>query len=119
MVFDGAIGLRDLESQYNIELPEDPAYSTLGGFVLAQLGLIPKGGESFDYGGYRFTVVRWIAAAWPASTSSTWPSRRKFPRPRRQIPKRLPPQIPKRRTPQNPNRWPRRRRALRLPASRD
>jgi putative hemolysin len=57
MVFEGAVGVRDLESQYNITLPEDPAYSTLGGFVLAQLGAIPRGGERFDYGGYRFTVM--------------------------------------------------------------
>jgi CBS domain containing-hemolysin-like protein len=43
--------------------------------VLAKLGFIPRGGESFDYAGYRFTVLemerhrvariklqRWIAA---------------------------------------------------------
>ncbi len=58
MVFDGAIGLRDLETQYEINLPEDPAYATLGGFVLAQLGLIPRGGESFDFAGYRFSVLQ-------------------------------------------------------------
>ena len=57
MIFDGSAGLRDLESQHNIVLPEDPAYATLGGFVLAQLGFIPRGGESFEYAGYRFTVV--------------------------------------------------------------
>ena len=57
MVFDGAVGLRDLETQYEIKLPEDPAYATLGGFVLAHLGFIPRGGESFDYAGYRFTVL--------------------------------------------------------------
>ena len=58
MVFEGAIGLRDLETQYSIVLPEDAAYSTLGGFVLAELGFIPRGGEGFDYGGYRFTVAQ-------------------------------------------------------------
>ncbi|HEY1865707.1 MAG TPA: hemolysin family protein [Candidatus Acidoferrales bacterium] len=57
MVFDGGFGLRDLETQYHIPLPDDPAYATLGGFVLAQLGFIPKGGEGFDYAGYHFTVV--------------------------------------------------------------
>lgn len=57
MVFDGAVGLRDLETQYEIRLPEDPAYTTLGGFVLAHLGLIPRGGENFDFAGYRFTVL--------------------------------------------------------------
>ena len=57
MVFDGGVGLRDLESQYEIHLPEDPAYATLGGFALARLGFIPRGGESFDFAGYRFTVL--------------------------------------------------------------
>ena len=57
MVFDGSIGLRDLETQYHVTLEEDAAYSTLGGFVLAHLGFIPRGGEGFDYGSYRFTVM--------------------------------------------------------------
>ncbi len=57
MIFDASLTLRDLESQYNIVLPEDPAYATVGGFVLASLGFIPRGGESFDFDGLRFTVV--------------------------------------------------------------
>lgn len=57
LVFDGGINVRDLAAQYNIALPEDPAYETVGGFVLSRLGLIPRGGESFDDGGYRFSVV--------------------------------------------------------------
>jgi len=57
MIFDASLGLHDLESQYNIVLPEDRSYATVGGFVLARLGFIPRGGESFDFDGYRFTVV--------------------------------------------------------------
>jgi magnesium and cobalt exporter, CNNM family len=57
MIFDASLGLHDLESQYNILLPEDRSYATVGGFVLARLGFIPRGGESFDFDGYRFTVV--------------------------------------------------------------
>jgi putative hemolysin len=57
MIFDASLGLRDLESQYNIVLPEDRSYATVGGFVLAQMGFIPRGGESFDFDGFRFTVV--------------------------------------------------------------
>jgi len=57
MVFDASLNVRDLETQYNIALPEDPAYATVGGFVLSQLGFIPRGGESFEYRGYRFTVM--------------------------------------------------------------
>jgi putative hemolysin len=57
MVLDASLNVRDLQVQYEIELPEDPAYATLGGFVLAQLGFIPSGGESFEFQGYRFTVL--------------------------------------------------------------
>jgi putative hemolysin len=57
VIFDAALNVRDLDTQYNISLPEDPAYATVGGFVLDQLGLIPRGGESFDYGTWRFTVA--------------------------------------------------------------
>jgi CBS domain containing-hemolysin-like protein len=57
LIFDAALNVRDLDTQYNITLPEDPAYATVGGFVLDQLGFIPKGGESFVYGNFRFSVV--------------------------------------------------------------
>jgi putative hemolysin len=57
VIFDAALNVRDLDAQYNITLPEDPAYATVGGFVLDQLGFIPRGGESFAYGNSRFTVV--------------------------------------------------------------
>jgi len=57
VIFDAALNVRDLDSQYNITLPEDPAYATVGGFVMDQLGFIPRGGESFEFGSYRFSVV--------------------------------------------------------------
>ena len=57
LIFDAALNVRDLNTQYNISLPDDPAYATVGGFVLDQLGFIPKGGESFEYGNFRFSVV--------------------------------------------------------------
>ena len=57
VIFDAALNVRDLDTQYNITLPEDAAYATVGGFVLDQLGFIPKGGENFEYGGFRFSVV--------------------------------------------------------------
>jgi len=57
MIFDGAVNVRDLETQYNIVVPEDNSYETIGGFVLSQLGFIPRGGESFEANGYLFTVM--------------------------------------------------------------
>jgi putative hemolysin len=57
LIFDASLKLRDLESQFQIELPDDPAYETLAGFVLSHLGFLPRGGESFEARGYRFTIV--------------------------------------------------------------
>ncbi len=57
MIFDAAMKVRDLETQYNIALPEDASYETVGGFVLSRLGFIPRGGETFEAAGYRLTVM--------------------------------------------------------------
>jgi putative hemolysin len=57
MIFDAAINVRELETQYNIVLPDDSFYETIGGFVLNRLGFIPRGGESFESDGWRFTVM--------------------------------------------------------------
>jgi putative hemolysin len=57
MIFDAAIKIRELAARYNIVLTEDPSYETVGGFVLTRLGFIPRGGESFEADGYRFTVM--------------------------------------------------------------
>jgi putative hemolysin len=57
VIFDAALNVRDLEAQYGIIIPEDPAYATVGGFVLDQLGFIPSGGESFVHGDLRFTIA--------------------------------------------------------------
>jgi CBS domain containing-hemolysin-like protein len=57
VIFDAALNVRDLDAQYGIQIPEDPAYATVGGFVLDQLGFIPTGGESFIFNDLRFTIV--------------------------------------------------------------
>jgi putative hemolysin len=57
LIFDAGIKVRDLAAQYNITLADDSSYETVGGFVLSRLGFIPRGGESFESDGYRFTVM--------------------------------------------------------------
>ncbi|MDR3748690.1 MAG: hemolysin family protein [Acidobacteriota bacterium] len=57
MTLDGAVNIRDLESQYHINLPRDEGFETLGGFVLAQLQKIPAVGDSFEFQGRRYTVA--------------------------------------------------------------
>jgi len=47
----------DLNDQFDLNLPEDEDYDTIGGFVFSHLGYIPKTGESFDYKGLKFTIV--------------------------------------------------------------
>jgi putative hemolysin len=58
VVLEGSANIRDLEVQYEIELPRDQGFETLAGFVMAQLGKIPKGGESFEYQARRYTVLQ-------------------------------------------------------------
>jgi len=58
IVLDGSFNIRDLEVQYEIVLPREQGFETLAGFVMAQLGRIPRGGESFVYDGRRYTVLQ-------------------------------------------------------------
>ncbi|MFZ3262817.1 MAG: hemolysin family protein [Terriglobales bacterium] len=55
---DGAVNIRDLETQYDVILPQDEGFETLAGFVLSRLQKMPKGGESFEYQGRRFVIER-------------------------------------------------------------
>ena len=56
-VVDASISLRDLASEHDIILPRGEGYETLAGFVLARLGFIPHGGETFIYELRRYTVL--------------------------------------------------------------
>src|ERR1044071_6037124 len=58
VVLDGGFNLRDLETQYDIALPREEGFETLAGFVMSQLGKIPKGGERFEFDGRRYTVLQ-------------------------------------------------------------
>jgi CBS domain containing-hemolysin-like protein len=58
LVLDAGENLRDLETQHHLVLPRDQGFETLGGFVLARLERIPRGGEMLEYDGRRFTVLK-------------------------------------------------------------
>jgi CBS domain containing-hemolysin-like protein len=55
---EGATSIRDLESQYQLRLPRDEGFETLGGFVMTTLQRIPQEGDSFVFEGRRYTVER-------------------------------------------------------------
>lgn len=58
IVLDGTVNIRDLESQYEIILPQDEGFETLAGFILSRLQKMPTGGEHVEYQGRRFVVER-------------------------------------------------------------
>jgi magnesium and cobalt exporter, CNNM family len=56
LTLEGTVSLRDLESQYELQLPRDSGFETLAGFMLSRLQKIPAAGDSFHYESYQFTV---------------------------------------------------------------
>ncbi len=54
---DGATRIRDLETEYGIDIPADAGFETLAGFLLYRLGYIPHSGEHVDFGARRYTVL--------------------------------------------------------------
>jgi CBS domain containing-hemolysin-like protein len=54
---DGTTRIRDLESEYGIEIGADGVFETLAGFVLFRMGKIPRAGESTEFQGRRYTVL--------------------------------------------------------------
>jgi CBS domain containing-hemolysin-like protein len=54
---DGTARIRDLESEYGIEIPPDAGFETLAGFLLFRLGDIPQAGATVEYQGRRYTIL--------------------------------------------------------------
>lgn len=60
MVIDASISVRDLDEDYNIEIPESPEYETLGGFIVTYLQRIPQTGDSIELEGKRLRVIEMV-----------------------------------------------------------
>ncbi|HCC38052.1 MAG TPA: hypothetical protein DEQ14_10820 [Treponema sp.] len=58
-IADGGINIDDAAEQFSLpDLADDhPEYHTLAGFILSLAGELPKAGDSFLYGGFKFTVA--------------------------------------------------------------
>jgi putative hemolysin len=54
---DARTYIDDLNDQFELNLPEDEDYDTIGGFVCSHLGYIPKAGEKFDYENLKFIIA--------------------------------------------------------------
>ncbi|HSD65703.1 MAG TPA: hemolysin family protein [Vicinamibacteria bacterium] len=57
LVVEGTVSAAELREGYEIPLPESAEFETVAGFMLEQLGSVPKGGEAVTLEGWRLTVV--------------------------------------------------------------
>ena len=57
LVVEGTVSAAELRDTYEVPLPESEEFETVAGFMLEQLGSLPKGGEVVQVAGYRLTVV--------------------------------------------------------------
>lgn len=59
-LFDGLIGIDQLKEILDIDaFPEEEraGFHTLSGFIMSHLGTIPRSGQFFEWGGFRYEVV--------------------------------------------------------------
>ena len=60
-IVDGSINIYDIEENFDIEFPDEREYDTLAGFVLNDIGDIPKEGEIVKFENYYFKVLKVLA----------------------------------------------------------
>jgi CBS domain containing-hemolysin-like protein len=54
---EARVRIGELNGELGLALPEGEDYETIGGYVLARLGYIPKAGETLEQGNLRITVL--------------------------------------------------------------
>jgi len=60
-IVDGSINIYDIEENFEIEFPDERDYDTLAGFILDDMGDIPKEGEKVILKNYQFKVLKVIS----------------------------------------------------------
>lgn len=56
--FSGRIEIDTLRETYHIDIPEDDEYQTLAGYILTNLGALPKQGDTFIIDGITFQIIK-------------------------------------------------------------
>ena len=57
-ILAGGLAVRDLNRRLKLSLPESEAYTTIGGFLMTEVGQVLKPGETVNYDGLDFHVER-------------------------------------------------------------
>ena len=60
-IVDGSINIYDIEENFEIEFPDERDYDTLAGFILDDIGDIPKEGEKVILKDYQFKVLKVVS----------------------------------------------------------
>ncbi len=55
-LMDGRVPFDDVREAFELDLPPSDDYDTLGGYIVHELGRLPRAGEEVRVGGVRFTV---------------------------------------------------------------
>ncbi len=55
-LIDGRVSVEDLEDEFNLDIPDDEQYDTVGGLVMAHLGRIAQVGDEISLPGYSIKV---------------------------------------------------------------
>ncbi|MBI9018604.1 MAG: HlyC/CorC family transporter [Phycisphaerae bacterium] len=54
---DARYDVDEFNDEFDVNIPEDEDYETIGGFAFAKLGYIPNVGESFEHDNMLFTII--------------------------------------------------------------
>jgi len=55
---DGDVTIRDLNREFEWDLPDDEDYSTMAGLIIHEAQTVPEAGQSFSFYGFRFDIVK-------------------------------------------------------------
>lgn len=55
---DGDVTIRDLNREFEWDLPDDEDYSTLAGLIIHEAQAVPEKGQSFTFYDFRFDIVK-------------------------------------------------------------
>ena len=57
MLIDASLAIRDLNEDYQFDIPESNEYDTLGGYLLSGFQRVPSVGDSLSTDSRKFTIV--------------------------------------------------------------
>jgi len=57
-IVDGKVTVRDLNRQFEWDLPDEEDYSTIAGLVIYEARRIPEVGQTFTFFGFRFEILK-------------------------------------------------------------